>query len=81
MDSGQPHDLETRSLPRKMCFDFNSDLDKSDDLYSDVDRIRPTLQLKIKANSWNGFRPTPPPDRLRPTLQLKIKANSWNGFR
>ena len=42
MDSGQPHDLETRSWPRKMCFDFNSDLDKSGDLYSDVDRIRPT---------------------------------------
>ena len=42
-------------------------------------RLRPTLQLKIKANSWNGFRPTPtPPERLRPTLQLKIKANSWN---
>ena len=32
---------------------------------------------KIKANSWNEFRPTPP-ERLRPTLQLKIKANSWN---
>ena len=45
------------------------------------ERLRPTLQLKIKANSWNGFRPTPPPpppERLRPTLQLKIKANSWN---
>ena len=43
-------------------------------------RLRPTLQLKIKANSWNGFRPPPPPppERLRPTLQLKIKANSWN---
>ena len=48
------------------------------------ERLRPTLQLKIKANSWNEFRPTPiptPPERLRPTLQLKIKANSWNGFR
>ena len=44
------------------------------------ERLRPTLQLKIKANSWNGFRPTPP-ERLRPTLQLKIKANSWNEFR
>ena len=43
-------------------------------------RLRPTLQLKIKANSWNEFRP-PPPKRLRPTLQLKIKANSWNEFR
>ena len=45
-----------------------------------TERLRPTLQLKIKANSWNGFRPTPPPpmERLRPTLQLKIKANSWN---
>ena len=32
------------------------------------ERLRPTLQLKIKANSWNGFRPTPPPERLRPTL-------------
>ena len=44
------------------------------------ERLRPTLQLKIKANSWNEFRPTPPPppERLRPTLQLKIKANSWN---
>ena len=45
-------------------------------------RLRPTLQLKIKANSWNGLRPTPPlptaMERLRPTLQLKIKANSWN---
>ena len=41
-------------------------------------RLRPTVQLKIKANSWIGFRPTPPPKRLRPTLQLKIKANSWN---
>ena len=45
-------------------------------------RLRPTLKLKIKANSWNGFRPTPLPpthtERLRPTLQLKIKANSWN---
>ena len=39
MDSGQPHDLETRSWPRKMYFDFNNDLDKSGDLYSDVDRI------------------------------------------
>ena len=47
------------------------------------ERLRPTLQLKIKVNSWNGLRPTPPPpqERLRPTLQLKIKANSWNGFR
>ena len=49
---------------------------------SPQERLRPTLQLKIKANSWNGFRPPPtPPERLRPTLQLKIKANSWNGFR
>ena len=40
--------------------------------------LRPTLQLKIKANSWNELRPTPPAERLRPTLQLKIKANSWN---
>ena len=48
------------------------------------ERLRPTLQLKIKANSWNEFRPTaplPPPERLRPTLQLKIKANSWNELR
>ena len=47
------------------------------------ERLRPTLQLKIKANSWNEFRPTPPspPEGLRPTLQLKIKANSWNEFR
>ena len=30
------------------------------------ERLRPTLQLKIKANSWNGFRPPAPP---------KIKAN------
>ena len=44
---------------------------------SPPERLRPTLQLKIKANSWNGFRPTPL-ERLRPTLQLKIKANSWN---
>ena len=44
---------------------------------SPPERLRPTLQLKIKANSWNEFRPTPP-KRLRPTLQLKIKANSWN---
>ena len=44
------------------------------------ERLRPTLQLKIKANSWNEFRPTAPPERLRPTLQLKIKANSWNEF-
>ena len=45
-----------------------------------IERLRPTLQLKIKANSWNEFRPAPPPpiERLRPTLQLKIKANSWN---
>ena len=44
-----------------------------------LERLRPTLQLKIKANSWNEFRPTPP-ERLRPTLQLqlKIKANTWN---
>ena len=42
------------------------------------ERLRPTLQLKIKANSWNELRPTPPRERLRPTLQLKIKANSWN---
>ena len=44
------------------------------------ERLRPTLQLKIKANSWNELRPTNPPprERLRPTLQLKIKANSWN---
>ena len=41
------------------------------------ERLRPTLQLKIKANSWNKLRPTPL-ERLRPTLQLKIKANSWN---
>ena len=49
--------------------------------------LRPTLQLKIKANSWNEFRPPPlPPLKkdsgepfcwiLRPTLQLKINANS-----
>ena len=51
--------------------------------------LRPTLQLKVKANSWKEFRPTTPPPRevqvnpsaeLRPTLQLKIKANSWNEF-
>ena len=30
--------------------------------------LRPTLQLKIKANSWNEFMHTPPPG--------KIKANS-----
>ena len=50
--------------------------------------VRPTLQLKIKANSWNEFRPPPPKKdsgepfswKLRPTLQLKIKANSWNEF-
>ena len=43
------------------------------------ERLRPTLQLKIEANSWNEFRPTPPPpERLRATLQLKIKANSAN---
>ena len=42
-------------------------------------KLRPTLQLNIKANSWNEFRPTPPPpERFRWTLQLKIKANSWN---
>ena len=43
----------------------------------------PPPPRKIKANSWNEFRPTDPPpqERLRPTLQLKIKANSWNGFR
>ena len=49
------------------------------------ERLRPTLQLKIKAkSSWNGLRWTPPPPqkRLRPTLQLKIKAkSSWNGLR
>ena len=46
---------------------------------STPERLRPTLQLKIKANFWNELRPTPPPmERLRPTLQLKIKANSWN---
>ena len=33
------------------------------------ERLRATLQLKIKANSGNEFRST---------LQLKIKANSWN---
>ena len=31
------------------------------------ERLRPTLQLKIKAKSWNGLRQTPPG---------KIKANS-----
>ena len=31
------------------------------------ERLRPTLQLKIKANSWNGLR-WPPQERLRPTL-------------
>ena len=36
------------------------------------ERVRPTLQLKIKAKSWN---------ELRPTLRLKIKANSWNELR
>ena len=43
--------------------------------------LRPTLQLKIKANSWNEFRPTPQKDSgepfcwiLRPTLKLKIKV-------
>ena len=41
------------------------------------ERLRPTLQLKIKANSWNELRPTPR-EILRPALQLKIKANSWN---
>ena len=50
----------------------------SDQLPPPPERLRPTLQLKIKANSWNEFRPTPPAERLRPTLQLKIKANSWN---
>ena len=44
------------------------------------ERLRPTLQLKIKANSWNELR-QPPPERLRPTLQLKSKTNSWNGLR
>ena len=46
-----------------------------------LEQLRPTLQLKIKANSWNGFRPIPLPtplEQLRPTLQLKIKSNSWN---
>ena len=46
--------------------------------------LRPTLQLKIKANSWNEFRWTPQQKGLgepfswilRPTLQLKIKDNS-----
>ena len=45
-----------------------------------LERLRPALQLKIKANSWNEFRLTPP-ESLRPTLQLKIKANFWNGLR
>ena len=48
---------------------------------SPPERLRLTLQLKIKANSWNEFRPTAPPERLRPTVQLKIKANSWYGLR
>ena len=45
--------------------------------------LRLTLQLKIKANSWKEFRPTPLKDSgepfcwiWRPTLQLKIKVNS-----
>ena len=45
--------------------------------------LRPTLELKIKANSWNEFLTTPQKDSgeafswiVRPTLQLKIKANS-----
>ena len=46
------------------------------------ERLRPTLQLKIKANSWNGFRPTPQPPGFRfgssPRVQLTNVANSWN---
>ena len=46
------------------------------------ERLRPTLQLKIKATlGVNSGQPPPPPKRLRPTLELKIKANSWNEFR
>ena len=53
-------------------------------------KLRLTLQLKIKANSWKEFRPAPLPQKdsgepfcwiLRPILQLKIKANSWKEFR
>ena len=55
-------------------------------------KLRPTLQLKIKANwlilGMNSGQPAPWKDSgepfcwiLRPTLQLKIKANSWNEFR
>ena len=49
-------------------------------------KLRLTLELKIKANSWKEFRPTPHPPKedsgepfcwiLRPALQLTIKANS-----
>ena len=27
--------------------------------------LRPTLQQEIKANSWNEFRPTPPPRKIQ----------------
>ena len=27
--------------------------------------LRPTLQLKIKANSWNEFRPTPSSQKIQ----------------
>ena len=28
-------------------------------------KLRPTLQLKIKANSWNEFWPTPFPQKIQ----------------
>ena len=31
--------------------------------------LRPTLQLKIKANSWNEFRPTPWKIQVNPSAE------------
>ena len=42
---------------------MNSDTPQKDSGESFCLILRPTLQLKIKANSWNKFRPTPLPPK------------------
>ena len=42
-------------------------------------KLRPTLQLKIKANSWNEFRPTPYPHKIQvnPSAENSDQLLEW----
>ena len=42
-------------------------------------KLRPTLQLKIVANSWNKFRPTSPPEKIQvnPSAGFYGQLFSW----